>query len=292
MHLACFQHHLSWTCTPFADLDFAGAVGTLRNVAGGPPEELGLTATPIEGGAMMLGFEVDARSVSAAVAAARINGFADLIGALCSPERPRLGCIGIGRLDAGWTPPSLEIGPTPTIADVFADMVHQDPDRIVISDSDTVWTAGELAARTYRIARLLRDRGIGPENIVALSLPRSVDIVACIFAVWEAGAGYVVLDPAYPRERLDRLVELARPSLVLRDDELSDLSSYGTTRLSADEPAGPRRAEDMAYVLFTSGSTGTPKGVVVRSGGVWLISLRGSAPACTPTLHRGPADAG
>ncbi|WP_300540418.1 hypothetical protein, partial [uncultured Nocardioides sp.] len=49
------------------DLDFAGAVGTLRNVAGGPPEELGLTATPVEGGAMMLGFEVDARSVSAAV---------------------------------------------------------------------------------------------------------------------------------------------------------------------------------------------------------------------------------
>ena len=256
------------------DLDFAGAVGTLRNVAGGPPEELGLTATPIDGGAMMLGFEVDARTVSAALAAARINGFADLIGALCTPERPRLGCIGIGRLDAGWTPPSLEIGPTPTIADVFADMVHQDPDRIVISDSDTVWTAGELAARTYRIARLLRDRGIGPENIVALSLPRSVDMVACIFAVWEAGAGYVVLDPAYPRERLDRLVELARPSLVLRADELSDLLAYGTTRLSADELAGPRRAEDMAYVLFTSGSTGTPKGVVVRSGGLAHLAAR------------------
>ncbi|QCQ89781.1 non-ribosomal peptide synthetase [Rhodococcus sp. SGAir0479] len=270
------------------DLDFAGAVGTLRNVAGGPPEELGLTATPVDGGRMMLGFEVDARTVSETEVTARVRGLARLVRALSSPDRPALGRVSLNAagIDPGWAPAALPQTGARSVADIFADMVTACPNETVLTDSEKSMTATELAARSYRIARLLRARGIGTDDIVAIALPRTADIVACIFAVWEAGAAYVVLDPAYPTERLDGLVAAARPSLLLCHGEPpvttieceivglgsepieTELASLAGDRLRADELATTRRADDMAYVLFTSGSTGTPKGVVVRSGGL------------------------
>ncbi|MCK0089317.1 amino acid adenylation domain-containing protein [Rhodococcus sp. F64268] len=270
------------------DLNFAGAVGTLRNVAGGPPEELGLTATPIDGGRMMLGFEVDARVVSEAEVNARAESLAGLIRALCAPERPSLGTMSLRSrgIDEKWTPAALPQAGIRSVTDMFADMAAAHPADIVLSDSDNDVTAADLAARTYRLARLIRSRGVGPDDIVAIALPRTTDIVACIFAVWEAGAAYVVLDPAYPTERLDGLVELARPSLLLcageppvtkaacetvrlgTEETEFELDSFPDTRLRDHERAATPHPDDAAYVLFTSGSTGTPKGVVVRSGGL------------------------
>ncbi|MBY3989582.1 amino acid adenylation domain-containing protein [Rhodococcus fascians] len=276
------------------DLNFAGAVGRLRNVAGGPPEEFGLTATPIDGGRVMLGFEVDARQMSESTVRARADGLVGLLSALCSPKRPPLGHIDVrpGGLDPAWTPaPTPDTGQE-SVAEMFAAMAAAHADDIVLTDSGRSWTAAQLAERVHRIARLVRSRGVGPDDVVALALPRSLDMVASIFAVWEAGAGYVVLDPAYPAARLKDLAQRARPSILLCD-ELSpvpdvdvtvivleseciraELASLSAGRLAAHELAAPRHRDHTAYILFTSGSTGTPKGVVVRCGGLTHLAAR------------------
>ncbi|SNS38444.1 non-ribosomal peptide synthetase [Rhodococcoides kyotonense] len=265
------------------DLDFAGAVGTLRNVAGGPPEELGLTATPIDGGRMLLGFEVDARAVSAEAATARVQGLAELVRALCSPDRPRLGDVNLrgSSIPAGWNPPAL-VQDVPSVPDVFADMVDAHAGDVVLVDDEKQWTAAELGDRVGTIAGALRRRGIGAEDVVALALPRNADIVASIFAVWQVGAAYVVLDPSYPLERLDGLVRQAKPAVLLCDDEspvtadcdVVALRGLATEARRSELGVSVTDPDDMAYVLFTSGSTGTPKGVVVRAGGLAHLVAR------------------
>ncbi|ORI15286.1 hypothetical protein BJD99_06300 [Rhodococcus sp. 1163] len=271
------------------ELNFAGAVGTLRNVAGGPPEEFGLTATPIEGGRMLLGFEVDADEVPEARVRARVDGLSALLSALCSPTSPQLGQVDLrcGGIDPAWAPVAVSTqSDQGFIPDMFAAMVAARPDTVVLAESDSVTTAAELADRVYRIARLIRDRGVGAGDVVALALARSSDLVAAMFAVWEAGAGYVVLDPAYPTERLNDLAARSKPSLLICERDASvteidcevvqlgldrtvrELESLRGDRLGSHELATARHPEDLAYVLFTSGSTGTPKGVMVRTGGL------------------------
>ncbi|MDJ0360184.1 non-ribosomal peptide synthetase [Rhodococcus sp. H29-C3] len=271
------------------ELNFAGAVGTLRNVAGGPPEEFGLTATPIEGGRMLLGFEVDAGEVPEARVRARVDGLSALLSALCLPASPQLGQVDLrcGGIDPAWAPVAVSTqSDQGFIPDMFAAMVAARPDTVVLAESDSVTTAAELADRVYRIARLIRDRGVGAGDVVALALARSSDLVAAMFAVWEAGAGYVVLDPAYPTERLNDLAARSKPSLLICERDASvteiecevvqlgldrtvrELESLRGDRLGSHELATARHPEDVAYVLFTSGSTGTPKGVMVRTGGL------------------------
>ena len=109
----------------------------------------------------------------------------------------------------------------------------------VIAPSGTL-TYAELDARANRLAWWLRERGAGPERIVALRMPRSADIVVAQLAVLKAGAAYLPVDPAYPAERID---------FMLRD-------------------AAPLRVGHPAYVIYTSGSTGRPKGVTVTHAGL------------------------
>lgn len=103
-----------------------------------------------------------------------------------------------------------------------------------------------VAERSDRLA----EAGVRPGDLVGIRLPRGRDAVVAMLAVLRAGAGYVPLDPAYPRARLAMMVEETRPRVLVTADRVVPLD-------------GSRPQRDPAYVIFTSGSTGRPKGVLV-----------------------------
>src|SRR5207302_8492799 len=103
---------------------------------------------------------------------------------------------------------------------LFEAQVARTPDAPAVLCETGALTYAELEARANRLAHLLIEGGAGPERIVALALPRSVEIVVAQLAVVKAGAAYLPVDPAYPAERISFMLADARPVLVLT---LSDL---------------------------------------------------------------------
>ncbi|MFE9104393.1 non-ribosomal peptide synthetase [Actinomadura geliboluensis] len=122
---------------------------------------------------------------------------------------------------------------------------------------------GELEARANRLAHWLAGRGVGPESLVAVCLPRSVDLVVALLAVLKAGGAYVPIDPDHPRSRIDYILEDADPVLVLDAELLADADTAACPESAPDVSVSP---ESTAYVIYTSGSTGNPKGVAVSRG--------------------------
>ena len=135
-------------------------------------------------------------------------------------------------------------------------------------------TYRELNGRANRLARCLKELGVGPEVLVGVLVERSLEMVASLLAVLKAGGAYVPLDPAYPKERLAFMLEDAKVGIVLSQRKCANLvSEYSGTVLCVDELPirngdsdanldGETTPENAAYVIYTSGSTGTPKGVI------------------------------
>ncbi|MFE9635253.1 amino acid adenylation domain-containing protein [Streptomyces sp. NPDC006463] len=167
-----------------------------------------------------------------------------------------------------------------TVPELFARRVAADPQAPALIGEGLVLSAAELDARANRLAAYLVGRGIGPECMVALALPRSsVELVVAALAVWKAGGAYLPVDPAYPADRIAYMLDDARPVLVLASGATAGRLPEGTGPVLLDEldlgglsdtappPAGLMPAHP-AYVIYTSGSTGRPKGVVVSHAGV------------------------
>ncbi|TXS04579.1 amino acid adenylation domain-containing protein [Streptomyces sp. col6] len=259
-------------------LDFAGAAGVMRNVAGGPPEDMGLSVLPTRDGGLLLGFEVDARAKDQAAVDSLMSGLRALLSGLME-GRP-VGRIALtadaGGLLAQWSPAALPGTPLDVPA-AFDAMAAAGPDRTALVCGGERLTAAELADRVHRVARALRARGIGAEDIVALALPRSADAVVALLAVLDAGAAFQPLDAAHPPERLRELIDDTRPALVLTDGTveglpwkalLDEAAGLSGAPLTAAELSRPRDPGHLAYVIHTSGSTGRPKGVLGRTGGL------------------------
>ncbi|MEU1473613.1 AMP-binding protein, partial [Streptomyces sp. NPDC005761] len=146
------------------------------------------------------------------------------------------------------------------VADVvalFEARAEATPDAVAVVFEDTAVTYAELDERAARLAGSLIERGVGPEQFVAVALPRSVDLVVALLAVLKTGGAYLPLDLGYPADRVAHMLSTTRPVLTLDTETLPALLGGERARsVSAD----PRAA---AYVIYTSGSTGRPKGVVV-----------------------------
>ncbi|SUA76424.1 Tyrocidine synthase III [Nocardia otitidiscaviarum] len=179
-----------------------------------------------------------------------------------------------------------------TLPQLMASAVEANPSGEAIVYADAAATLGtlryaELDARSTRLARLLIERGIGPEDLVAVGIPRSLDSVVAVWAVAKTGAGYVPVDPNYPADRVTHMVTDSRAVLGLtvaavRDDLADDVewltidsaeferqvASYSEEAITSADRVRQLRAEHPAYVIYTSGSTGKPKGVVVTQAGL------------------------
>ncbi len=185
--------------------------------------------------------------------------------------------------------------PTPdvTITGLVEAQTALTPDALAVVAEGESLTYRELDDRADRLARELAVRGVGPESVVAVSLPRSADLVVGLLAVLKAGAAYLPVDPKYPSHRLTAIIEEARPRLVLThsttvaalpEHDVPDVL-LDTLDLSADGTGLelPLHTEQLAYVMYTSGSTGKPKGVAIThanvvNGVLRLASRVGMAP--------------
>ncbi|MEI5101187.1 amino acid adenylation domain-containing protein [Streptomyces sp. PmtG] len=144
-----------------------------------------------------------------------------------------------------------------TLAEAFETQAERTPDAVAVIAEDETLTYGEFNRRANQLAHWLVEQGAGPEQLVAVRIPRSVDLLLAVYAVVKAGAAYVPIDTDQPEARVRHLLDRAKPLVVL-DAELPDVSGYPETN--------PQRAlapDHVAYVIYTSGSTGVPKGVPV-----------------------------
>ncbi|MEV6042385.1 amino acid adenylation domain-containing protein, partial [Streptomyces xanthochromogenes] len=161
-----------------------------------------------------------------------------------------------------------------TLTTLFEAQADKTPDAAAVTCGEASLTYRDLNDRANRLAHRLVARGMGPEHVVALALPRSADLVVAILATLKAGAAYLPLDPDYPSARLAHMVADACPGLLLTTTAArSNLpAAHGTPVLLLDAPdsftdLAHNPAPDLvpdhpAYVIYTSGSTGQPKGVV------------------------------
>ncbi|WP_218053903.1 non-ribosomal peptide synthetase [Streptomyces rhizosphaericus] len=174
-----------------------------------------------------------------------------------------------------------------TLPGLFAAQVARRPTATAVTCGDTSLSYDEVNRRANRLARLLIDRGAGPERLVALALPRSAELVVVLLAVLKAGAGYLPVDPGYPAERIAFMLADAAPSTVLTTTGAAGCLPADAAPLLLDDPEVRARLAGLAdgditdaerlrplvpahpaYVIYTSGSTGRPKGVVVTHRGV------------------------
>ncbi|ELB87500.1 non-ribosomal peptide synthetase, partial [Rhodococcus wratislaviensis IFP 2016] len=138
---------------------------------------------------------------------------------------------------------------------------------IAVVSGSVELTPAELDDRTNRLAHHLIERGLGPGDVVAVLLPRSVEWVTALWAVTRTGAAFVPIDPTYPESRVAHILADSGARAVLTDSDMQHLGDNPSPVADADR-VRPLRVDDPAYVIYTSGSTGTPKGVVVTHRGL------------------------
>lgn len=154
--------------------------------------------------------------------------------------------------------------------------VRRSPDSPAVRFGDRQLSFAELNQRANRCARYLRSLGAGPDSIVGVLMERSLEMVTALLGILKAGAAYLPLDPTYPPERLQFMLEDAGVSIILAQEKQTRTAGEfkGTVFLLdsewdfvAGEDGGDleRMAtpENLAYVIYTSGSTGKPKGCMV-----------------------------
>ena len=251
---------------------------------------LSLMAAPAERLSLRLQYRTDLfeRSTVEAIGR-RLVGLLEAV--VADPNQP------IGRIDIlapeerrqilfEWNATACDL-PQVTLPALLEAQVERSPEAIALVFEESTLSYAELNAQANRLAHLLIGRGIGPENLVALALPRSIEMIVGLLGILKAGAAYLPLDPEYPVERLSYMLQDAQPACVLTTAQISERLPESVAQLLLDHPetasalarsreTNPSDAErtqpltpyNPAYVIYTSGSTGTPKGVIIAHGAI------------------------
>lgn len=169
-----------------------------------------------------------------------------------------------------------------TVTELFEEMAAYAPDRPILFYQDQSFTYRELDERASGLAYQLKAMGVQPNELVAVFAERSPEMVISVLAILKAGGAFVPIDPDYPRERIEWMLQdcNARVMLASAVIEQMDVSFSGTilnlsqidwneAKAAREAPAGDEGRQafpsstDICYVMYTSGSTGRPKGVMV-----------------------------
>jgi amino acid adenylation domain-containing protein len=202
-------------------------------------------------------------------------------------DLPLLTAAAREQLLAGFNATARPFPRAETVPALIEAQVRRAPDAVALTYRERRMTYRELNGRANRVARRLRKLGVGPNDLVAICLERSPEMIVALLGILKSGGAYVSLDPAYPKERLAFMLEDSAAKVVLTVDALRGVlpDPTGTSAATADLPAATvltldggwggfaaerdndpppvGDAENPAYVSYTSGSTGRPKGVSV-----------------------------
>jgi nonribosomal peptide synthetase DhbF len=283
------------------DLRFAGHRATTRNLSAGPVDDLSINVYHrSDGSGLQFDFDANPAIYGADELAAHQRHFLCFLDNLAStdPGQP------VSQIDLllpeerrqvliEWNETAHDL-PKTSAHELFEEQAARTPEAAAVVFEGASLSYAELNKRANRLAHLLMAHGVGPERVVALALPRSLEMVVAILAVHKAGAAYLPLDPDFPSDRLAYMLEDARPVCLITVRQVaSKLPDCGAApRLVLDEPGtidrlmqqadrNPGNADRSgclspltpAYVLYTSGSTGRPKGVMVTFGNLTNLLL-------------------
>ncbi|MGV9413633.1 non-ribosomal peptide synthase/polyketide synthase [Nocardia sp. NPDC003693] len=302
-----FQVMLSYDSTPELSFDLPGLSAavlpiqvdvakfdlqlTVHEPLGASAEDAGLTAE--------FGYAADVFDHATVEAIARRFG-AVLAAAVADPSVP-VGDLPL--LDARETAKLVPIVGAPgepgtTLARLLTDTAERVPDNVAVRFQHRDTTYRDLDERSNRLARVLIEHGAGPEVVVAIALPRSLDSILAVWSVAKTGAAYVPIDPDYPADRIAHMLSdsgamlgitdadhhAGMPTwpakrgrhrktyvdwLLLGSDELTaECARFPITPVTDADRHHPLRTAGPAYLIYTSGTTGKPKAVVVTNAGL------------------------
>jgi len=220
---------------------------------------------------------------------------------------PMLSTAELNRIKNEWNNTDSEYRDTRCVHHLFEAQVAITPGAIAVTDGNLHLTYRQLNESANQLAHHLRESGAGPDTLIGLCVQRSSDLVIAILGILKAGAGYVPLDPVYPQERLQYILqeitrERRNQSILLTQSTLLEQLSFFDGQIicldrdkesinasPSGNPAHINTLEHTAYIIYTSGSTGTPKGVDVPHRGLvhylqWATNCFTKEKACTAPL--------
>ncbi|MBE9120013.1 amino acid adenylation domain-containing protein [Tychonema sp. LEGE 07199] len=173
---------------------------------------------------------------------------------------------------------------------LFEERVELAPDAVAAVFENQQLTYRQLNSKANQLARYLQQLGAKPEVLIGLCVERSLDAIVGILGIIKAGAAYLPLDPTYPQERLNFMLEDAQVSILLTQQHLAQNltapENYGVFTvvcLDSDLEIIARKSpenlttniipENLSYIIYTSGSTGKPKGVLIEHRGLYNLAL-------------------
>ncbi|MGG3284410.1 amino acid adenylation domain-containing protein [Paenibacillus solani] len=182
-----------------------------------------------------------------------------------------------------------------TLQAQFEQKAAEHPDRVAVVFEDDQLTYRELNERANQFARVLQDKGAQKGQFVAIMVDRSIEMIVSVLAVLKAGAAYLPIDPAYPADRIQYMLEDSEASYLITHRQLEAPECYAGQCIRVDDASifqgdasnleQLNTADDLAYMIYTSGSTGKPKGVMLPHRGVSNFCLVAETYGILPESH-------
>jgi amino acid adenylation domain-containing protein len=192
-------------------------------------------------------------------------------------ELPLLTAPETDQLLREWNQREVEYPPDLFIHQLIAEQAAKIPAAIAVVFEDRQLTYGKLNNKANRLAHYLRSLNVETESIVGVFLGKSLDLIVTVLAILKSGAAYLPLDPSYPRDRLEFMLEDANPPVIITTSLLNeqlprhksqviclDLQQETLTQQPSENPSNQTQNDSLTYIIYTSGSTGKPKGVTIE----------------------------
>ncbi|WP_039075619.1 amino acid adenylation domain-containing protein [Bacillus sp. MSP13] len=279
-------------------LDFAGAQGTTHNLSAGPVDDLSINVYDrTDGRGLRIDIDANPEVYSEFDIQLHQQRILQLMQTASAGEDMLIGQMELllaeekKQVIREWNE-TAKSEKLRSLRDMFERQAILTPERIALICDGVQVNYQELNEKANRLAHLLIEKGLGPEQYVALALPRSPEMVASMLAVLKTGAAYLPLDPEFPADRISYMLEDAKPSCIITTEEITARLADGLSvpQLVLDQtvtqeivkrysPGNPNVSVSLAhpaYIIYTSGSTGRPKGVVVplKSLSNFLLSMQ------------------